>query len=152
MQEVIRKIFILFKLKLKFAAVSLVATGFHFVFYSLFVLVIFPADGTPATSKEITIITAIGAFIGMLINFFMQKRFVFDLQRTVSSAFILALMVSLVGIAINTGIVAWLTKYSFFMQSGLHKLLPQLIATGTVFFYNFYLKRFIFEKRFFSVD
>ncbi len=152
MNGFLRKIFILFKLKLKFAAVSLVATVFDFAFYSTFILLIFPLDGTEATRTEMITITAIGSFIGMLINFFLQKRFVFDLQRTVSTAFILALCVSLVGVSINTGIVAWLSQYAFFVQDGLFKILPKIIATGTVFFYNFYMKRFVFEKRFFSVD
>ncbi len=155
MSEFLRKIFILFKLKLKFATVSLAATTFDIVFYSTFILYIFPMDGTDATAAEIKYTAAIGAFIGMLINFFLQKRFVFDLNRKISTAFTLALCVSLIGIFINTNIVTWLSQYTLFMQDGLYglyKILPKLIATGIVFFYNFYMKRFIFEKRFFSVD
>lgn len=152
MNEFLRKIFILFKLKLKFAAVSLVATAFDIGFYSTFILLIFPADGTEATDTEMTLAAAGGSLCGMLINFFLQKRFVFDLQRKISIAFILAICVSLVGVSLNTGIVALLSKYEFFMQSGLYQILPKIIATGIVFFYNFYMKRYVFEKRFFSVD
>jgi len=152
MNEFLRKIFILFRLKLKFAAVSLVATAFDIGFYSTFIFFILPADGTEATSTEMTVIAAIGSFCGMLINFFLQKRFVFDLQRKVSTAFIMAICVSLVGVFLNASIVAFLSKYEFFMQSGLYKILPKIIATGIVFFYNFYLKRYVFEKRVFSVD
>ncbi len=142
----------LFKLKIKFAAISLVATVFYFLFYSLFVLIILPADGTPATATEIIIVTAAGDFIGILINFFMQKRFVFDLQRTLTAAFFMALAASLLGMALRTGIVAWLVNYEFFMQTNWHKLLPQIVAIIVSFFYNFYVKRFIFEKRWFSTE
>ena len=152
MNEFLRKIFILFKLKLKFAAVSLVATSFDFLFYSTFVLLIFPLDGTDATRTEMITVTAIGGCIAVLINFFLQKRFVFDLKRKVSTTFILALCISLLGIVANTGIVAWLSKYAFFVQDGFYRILPKIIATGIVFFPNFYMRRFVFEKRFFSID
>ena len=152
MNATLRKAIILFKLKLKFATVSLAATAFDFLFYSFFVLLILPDDGSPSTRQKIIIVTAVGAFIGMLINFFMQKRFVFDLQRKVSVALMLAIGVSLGGVFLNTSIVAFLSDYDFFLQSKFHKILPKITATGLVFFYNFYLKRYVFEKRFFSVD
>lgn len=152
MSEFLRKIFILFKLKLKFAAVSLVATSFDFLFYSTFILTIFPLDGTEATRKEMIVITAISGCIAVLINFFLQKRLVFNLKRKVSTTFILAMCLSLLGIVANTIIVAWLSKYDFFVQGGFYKVLPKIIATGVVFIPNFYLRRFVFEKRFFSID
>lgn len=152
MDDFLHKVFKLFQLKIKFAMVSLVATGFDFLLYGLFVLIIFPADGTPTTREEMIAITLCGAFCGMLINFFLQKRFVFDLKRKVSTAFILAICVSLGGIALNAGIVAWLSNFAWFLSSDFHKLLPKIIATGTVFLYNFYLKRLVFEGRVFEVD
>ena len=152
MYEFFQKIFILFKLKLKFAAVSLVATSFDFLFYSTFVLLICPLDGTAATRKEMIVITAVSASLAVLINFFLQKRFVFDLQRKVSITFILALCLSSLVIVANIVIVAWLSKYAFFLQTEFYKLLPKIIATVVIFFPNFYLRRFVFEKRFFSVD
>lgn len=152
MDDFLRKIYKLFRLKVKFALVSLVATSFDLLFYSLFVLVILAADGTPASPREMTVVTFVGAFCGMLINFFLQKRFVFDLKRKVSTAFILAVCVSLVGILLNTGIVGFFSKIDWFTAEEWRKILPKLFATGTVFFYNFYMKRLVFEGRVFAVD
>jgi putative flippase GtrA len=85
----------------------------------------------------------------MIVNFFLQKRFVFALQRKVHTAFILAIVVSLGGIALGTLIIWALNHWPFFQ---VHQYITKLCATGLVFFYNFYLKRFVFEKRFLSFD
>jgi putative flippase GtrA len=75
----------------------------------------------------------------------MQKRFVFQLQGSAGRAFLLSVLVSVVGLSINTGIVYALTQFAFFME---YQALTKLIATGIVFFYNFYLKRYVFERKF----
>ena len=82
---------------------------------------------------------------GMVINFILQRRFIFDLQRKVSTAFIGSLIVSLGGLALSTLIIYILNQYSFFQEL---TILAKIIATGIVFFYNFYLKRYVFEKKF----
>ena len=92
----------------------------------------------------------VSGFCGMVVNFFLQKRYVFDLQRKVSTAFIMALVVSLGGIALGTFIISLLVQIPFF--TGDFQILAKLCATGIVFFYNFFLKRYVFEKRFFEVD
>ena len=92
----------------------------------------------------------VSGFCGMVVNFFLQKRYVFDLQRKVSTAFVMALVVSLGGIALGTFIISLLVQIPFF--TGDFQILAKLCATGIVFFYNFFLKRYVFEKRFFEVD
>ncbi len=81
----------------------------------------------------------------VVVNFAMQKKFVFDLQRSVSKAFALAMLVSLIGMGISTFIVVTLSTWTVFND---RQYLIKLIATGIVFIYNFYFKRYVFEKKF----
>lgn len=129
----------LFLLKLKFAMTSSVAT---LIDYSLYLLLVYTVL-TPVPSNIIS------SSCGMVVNFFLQKRFVFDLQRKVYTAFFLAIAVSIGGIALGTTIIWALNHWPFFQ---VHQYVTKLCATGLVFFYNFYLKRFVFEKRFLSFD
>lgn len=82
---------------------------------------------------------------GMVLNFLLQKRFVFTLEGSVSRTFMLSILVSLGGMALSTGIIYGLTQVPFFDD---RQYLTKLCATGIVFFYNFYLKRYVFEKKF----
>ena len=136
MDETFTKIKKLFTLKLKFAMTSLLATGVDIAIYTILVY-LFTMEMLPST--------IIAYSCGMLINFFMQKRFVFDLQRKISTTFILSVIISLGGLILDAIIVAFLGGFLFFQQ---FKFLPKLIAKGIVFFYNFYFKRFAFEKKF----
>lgn len=126
----------LFFLKIKFATTSLVATtvdvGLFYVLTSFFNM-----ESVPAT--------LIAASCGMVINFFMQKRFVFALKRGLYTAFTLSILVSLSGVALDVLIVWFLSRFPFFQ---VYVILPKLIAKGLIFFYNFYLKRYVFEGRF----
>lgn len=126
----------LFFLKIKFATTSLVATT---VDVGLFYILthFFDTESVPAT--------LIAASCGMVINFFMQKRFVFALKRGLYTAFTLSMLVSLSGVGLDVLIVWFLSRFPFFQA---YVILPKLIAKGIIFFYNFYLKRFVFEGRF----
>lgn len=127
----------LFLLKAKFAMTSAVATTLDYVVYLLLVNRVF----TPAVSNIISY------SCGMVLNFMLQKRFVFDLQRSVSKAFGLSMLVSLGGMGLSTLIVSSLSRVEFFDT---RQYITKIIATGIVFFYNFYLKRYVFEKKFVS--
>jgi len=126
-------------LKFKFGLSSLVATGADFSIYLLLSYTVFNP----------TISNIISASVGMIINFFLQKKFVFSLKRSTSSAFSLSVLSSIGGIALSTAIVHFLTKDDFLFT---HKYIPKLIAIGVVFFYNFYTKKFIFEKQIKVID
>ena len=126
----------LFLLKLKFASSSLIATTADYVIYLGLVY-----NGFKPTTSHIT-----AAGTGMIINFILQKKYIFSLNRPISWAFGMSVLVSLGGIALGTLFIYELSKIDFFSS---HQYITKLIVTGTIFFYNFYLKRFSFENKFF---
>lgn len=129
------KLWGLFQLKARFAMTGAVATTVDYVLYLLLVGRFF----SPVVSNIISY------SCGMVINFLLQKRFVFALRGSAYRAFALSMMVSLGGMALSTGIIYSLTQLDFFNR---HQYITKLCATGTVFFYNFYLKRYVFERKF----
>lgn len=126
----------LFLLKLKFASSSLIATTVDYVIYLGLVY-----NGIKPTTSHI-----VAAGTGMIINFILQKKYIFLLNRPLSWAFGMSVLVSLGGIALGTFFIYELSKIDFFSS---HQYITKLIVTGTIFFYNFYLKRFSFENKFF---
>jgi len=136
MQQWIKKVYTLYEQKLKFALASFIATLTDYLLYLLFTLLFLFA---PVPSNIVS------SFCGMLVNFLLHKKMVFSLQRKAHHAFLLSVLVSVGGIGLGTTIIYLLTQYPFFTQ---HQYITKLIATGIVFFYNFYFKRFAFEKRF----
>jgi putative flippase GtrA len=130
-----QKIKELLRLKVRFALTSSVATLLDYGLYLALVYTILP----PVSSNIISY------SIAVLINFTLQKRFIFDLQRKVYAAFLLSIAVSLGGLLLSTGIIFSLSQMAFFSR---YQFITKLVATALVFFYNFYLKRYAFEKRF----
>ena len=125
----------LFILKLRFALTSSIATLADYSLYLILVDTFFPP----------LIANTIAYTIAVIINFSLQKRFVFSLNRKISTTFILAICVSIIGLGLSNLIIWSLIQYPFFTQN---QYLTKLIATGLVFFWNFYMKRFVFEKKF----
>ena len=124
----------LFKLKLQFGFVSLLATGID---YTVFLLLIWAnVDAVKAHYFS--------ASMGMLVNFLVQNQYVFLRERGLISTFILSIIVSVIGIALGGFLMCWIQQFSFWST---HLYLAKLVVTGLIFFYNFYLKRFVFEKR-----
>ncbi len=126
----------LIKLKFKFASSSAVATLLDYCLY----LILVSQSILPTTSNLIS------ASLGMLVNFFLQKKYVFSLNRKLDKAFIISIATSLLGILIGTILIYLLNKIEFFES---YQMLTKAIVTGILFFYNFYLKRFAFENKFF---
>ena len=122
-------------MKAKFAMTGAVATTVDYVVYL----------GLVARCFSPVVSNIISYSCGMVINFLLQKRFVFVLQGSPYRAFGLSLGVSLGGMALSTGIIYGLTQLEFFSE---HQYITKLCATGMVFFYNFYLKRYVFERKF----
>ncbi len=129
------KIIELVLLKAKFASTGLVATVVEYFLYSVLILFGF----------TLQLAQFISYAIAMIINFFLQKRFVFQLKRSTQQAFIGAVLVSLGGLGLNFLIYSSLIQIDFFK---VNHYLSKIGATGIVFFYNFYLKRYVFEKKF----
>lgn len=126
----------LFKMKLRFAMTGAVATSVDYFLY----LWLVDWQGWPPVRANV-----LSYSCGMVLNFLMQKRFVFELKGSSMGAFGLSALVSLGGMALSTGIVYGLSQIVFFSEN---QYITKLIATGLVFFYNFYLKRYVFERKF----
>ena len=129
----------LLALKAKFALSGLVATSVDYGLYMLLVERML----SPVASNVVSYSFAV------VINFLMQKRFVFQLKGSANRAFVLSMIVSGVGLLLSTALVYGLTKIAFLDQ---RQYLLKLIATGIIFFYNFYMKRYVFERRLIEVD
>jgi putative flippase GtrA len=125
----------LLKLKARFAMSGAVATSVDYVLYLLLANRVF----TPVLSNLISYSCSV------VLNFLMQKRFVFSLQGSARRAFLLSVLVSLGGLGLSTGIIYGLNTMPFFAK---YQPITKLCATGIVFFYNFYLKRYVFEHKF----
>lgn len=125
----------LFMMKVRFAMSSSIATTVDYILYQILVRYIF----SPVVSNIIS------STVGMLINFFLHKKYIFKLNRSVRAAFLISLLVSVGGISIGTYIVNLLNGIAVFNGN---QYIIKAIATATVFFYNFYMKRFAFEKKF----
>lgn len=123
-------------LKARYAVASAIATAFEYGVYALFIYLI---------QLKPTVAHILSYTASMLGNFLMQRYFVFDVKRSVKTVFFLAVMVSLGAITLSSFLFIGLTSLAFFAKN---HFLAKAIATGIVFFYNFYMKRFAFEKRF----
>ncbi|HKK78486.1 MAG TPA: GtrA family protein [Phaeodactylibacter sp.] len=129
------KLWKLFLLKAKFAASGAVATSVDYFLY----LFLVGRELAPVTANLISYSCAV------VLNFLMQKRFVFKLEGSSRRAFLLSVLVSVGGLGLSTSIIYGLTQIPFFNE---HQYVTKLIATGLVFFYNFYFKRYVFERKF----
>ena len=118
----------------RFGMTGLVATSVNYFLYLFLVHRVLPP--VPATM--------IAYFTGGVINFFLQRYFVFDLRRSARSAFALSMLVSLGGLLIDASIIWGLHRIP--ALTGLEWLM-KLISTGSVFVYNFIGKRWVFEGR-----
>jgi len=83
--------------------------------------------------------------IGIITNFILQKRFVFMLKRKVYVTFILSVSFSIFGLIAGTFLIHYFAKIDFFSN---HKYYNKLLVTVMIFIYNFYTKRFAFEKEY----
>lgn len=115
---------------------SILATALDIGLY----LLLFHQFGLSAFSAQ-----AIAYPIAVLFNFLLQKWFIFESHRKASTIFGLSMLVSGVGYLISLGLVYCLDQVAFLHQN---QLIIKGIEKGILFFYNFYFKRFAFEKRF----
>lgn len=130
------KLIELLLMKMKYATTSLVATGLDFGVFFLLV---------KQFSAQAVVAQPIAYTCGMLLNFLLQKQFIFDLNRKLSSVFLLSMALSFGGMALSTLLIYLLGKIDFLSEQ---TLILKIVVTAIVFFYNFYSKRYAFEKRF----
>jgi len=80
----------------------------------------------------------------MVVNFVLQRNFVFNVTRGMKTSFALSLLFSIGGIFLGGGIIYLLTKFAFFIA---YPLLAKLVAMGVVFFYNYETKKIAFGDK-----
>ncbi len=136
MEEWNSKIKQLFLLKSKFLVTSIIATAVDIGIY----LLLYYQFGQPAVISQ-----SIAYPIAVIFNFLLQKWFIFETNRKASTTFLLAMMVSGIGYLLSLLLVFGLDQVSFLHEN---QFALKFIEKGMLFFYNFYLKRFAFEKRF----
>ena len=130
----------LFFLKFKFALTSSVATLVDYGLFNIFSYLVFSHLDNRATISHI-----LSFSIAVIVNFYLQRKFIFEMKRTLNKTFLLALLVSFVGLILSTILIKYLDGFPFFHQ---YQFITKLVVTGVFFFYNFYFKRFVFEKKF----
>ena len=135
MRVTLKSLLELFKLKLQFGFASLLATGIDYTVFLLLIWLDFDAVKAHYVS----------ASMGMLVNFLVQNQYVFLRERALLTTFLLSMTVSVIGIVLGGFLMGWIQQFPFWNA---HLYLAKIVVTGLIFFYNFYLKRFVFEKRF----
>jgi putative flippase GtrA len=135
MRVTLKSLLELFKLKLQFGFASLLATGIDYTVFLLLIWLDFDAVKAHYVS----------ATMGMLVNFLVQNQYVFLRERALLTTFLLSMTVSVIGIVLGGFLMGWIQQFPFWNA---HLYLAKIVVTGLIFFYNFYLKRFVFEKRF----
>ncbi|MEM9885420.1 MAG: GtrA family protein [Bacteroidota bacterium] len=126
----------LFRLKAKFLVTSVIATAIDIGLY----LVLYHQFGLSEVAAQ-----SIAYPIAVLCKFFLEKYFVFASNRKAGQTFALAMMVSGFGYILSLGLVYLLSLNSWLQE---HQLILKLIEKSILFLYNFYFKRFAFEKKF----
>ena len=118
---------------IKFLTTSVLATSIDFLFYTGLLFIF-----TPVVAHFCSVTT------GMILNFILQRKFVFNVRRGLKSSFLLSLLFSVGGVFLGAGIIYFLMKLAFFAE---HPLIAKMIAIGVVFFYNYETKKIAFGDR-----
>jgi putative flippase GtrA len=121
--------------KAKFLTSSVIATGVDYALFFLLNLTFFD----PVTAH------AISYPIAVVVNFYLQQRFIFNLKRSLHAAFIISMIFSVIGWGFGVAGMFMLLKIPFLAN---YPVLAKVIVTGVLFFFNYYTKRFAFERRF----
>lgn len=124
------------QLKSKFLVTSIIATTVDIGLY----LLLYHQFSLSAVAAQ-----SIAYPIAVLLKFLLEKHFVFESNRKTSHTFALAMLVSGVGYILSLILVYYLNEIAFLQ---LHQLALKIVEKGVLFLYNFYFKRFAFEKKF----
>ena len=121
----------------------MVATIVDYLLYQ-FVFTKFLGDG-PVLFPWFTVDYAdlAAAFCGMLVNFYLQTKFVFKMERSVLITFILSVLFSLVILLFGSWLMHKLKLIQFFAT---YIMAAKVLVTGFKFIINFFTKKWVFEK------
>ena len=122
--------------EIRFLFTGLIASGID---YFLYLFLVEAVDMIPLYANAISFPTSV------LVNFFLQKQLVFELKRSLGAAFGWSMLVSTGGFLLSMGIIYTLNLWPFFQNN---QYITKLIDKAIVIVYNFFCKRFAFEKRF----
>lgn len=143
--------------KIRFAVASLLATVVDFCLFSFVLISLFE----PVNAERIS------AGVGMVINFILQKRYVFKMKRNALLVLMLSIALSVIAIEIGAQLINVLTHhevafrvagysvfrivnpfYNFFLEN---IVLAKILSVLVKFVFNFYTKRWAFQKEFISL-
>ena len=108
---------------LRFTGVGAIGTFAHYVILIILVQII----GIPPVPSSVT-----GFVVGALVNYHLNYRFTFRSKKNHSETLIKFLVIALVGLMLNTLIMAMATVILL-----MNYFLAQMIATGIVLIWNF---------------
>jgi putative flippase GtrA len=123
--------------KFKFGLTSSLATLVDYGLYVALTMLFFLNESLSHTISYST---------GMILNFFMQRRFIFKTNRKVMHVFGLSVIFSLIGWVLSQAMFNILIHSFAFFKT--YDILAKILTTATTFLYNFYTKRFSFEKKY----
>ena len=123
----------------KFFTSSVIATAVDYALFFLLDWTLFDPVTAHAISYPIVVV----------VNFYLQKRFIFSLKRSLRSAFAISMVFSVIGWGLGVAMIWFLLKIPLLAA---WPVLAKIIVTAVLFFFNFYTKRFAFERRFFAAD
>lgn len=115
---------------LKFFTSSSIGTGVDFTIYTVLSTFLFPP-----------VANLISAGAGMVTNYVIQRRFVFEASRSIPVSFILSVLFSLGGIGLGTLFIYILIHIPVMRQQ---PVLAKIISTAIIFFYNYETKKIAF--------
>lgn len=119
--------------KLRFALTSIIATAFDYILYLILFYFFFSTELSNIISYSLAVI----------LNFLLQKKYVFQLKNEVKKTFVISMLFSFLGLIFSTGMLSYLNKLDFFYT---YQFFTKMLVTGIIFFYNFYTKKFAFER------
>jgi putative flippase GtrA len=123
---------------LKFFGTSSIATGVDLLLYSGLICFLTP-----------TISNIISAGVGLLINFTLQQKFVFNPSNSIFKSFVFSLIFSMGGLAFGTTLIYLFTNYTFLRKI---PIIAKIITIGIIFFYNYFTRKFAFGHKEDEVD
>ncbi len=118
---------------IRFFGTSLIATTIDFCLYVLLL-----------SSLSPTLAHIVSATSGMVVNFILQRRWVFNPTRSMGVSFLLSALFSLGGVFLGAILVYFFTQATLLKD---FEIIAKLITIAIVFVYNYLTKKIAFGDR-----
>ena len=116
----------------KFASTSAIATAIDYILFFGFTYMGLVIQAAHFFSYS----------LASIVNFLLQKKYIFELNRKVQHAFLFSISFSVISLLLSTGLIYLL---SFVQIWEAYPIVPKIITTGVIFFFNFFSKKYAFE-------